>query len=806
MPTTTVTIDGTAYGPSDRADEGLSLDELRITFEGPDELAFSVRGCGPDPAISTGMPVSLDVDGSVKFVGDLDVQGRSVGEEGWFYSCRASGLRRRADRVTITGPDGTGEATYNRSPADPLYVPSDAGLTVGEIVERLLCVPENAARLDALGIGAYDSLSPPTLPADTLADLAALDIVPPRPVSFNGIGILNHVEQELLHWHPKYGMWLRPDGTIRFIDLFAMTRHVLTVPTEYDAGDDVEPPVLTRSVDGCYTAFKFIGVNVQPALLSVADGTLIRNWDTTAQNAWKYADFAQPGDAAAVGTVSSVTSTSAVLDPTDASLAFAANVLASRQAVVTLINTAGTGISIQEARPVTSNTALSAGGTFTVTWSSDIPLDSTSFNTFRLVLNAGGLSNVWRSYLVREPSSGDTGLNTYVGSHLMARFPRPYPWANNGKIETITTPVGKIMWSTSGDAPYFEWPGTVEIDRGIGGIRFTEPVVKATAPGGIAYLKTTGSPTNFATGLPADVQVVVPYNRGGMEARKPATGYEGTAYTEDGIERVLEVHLDDWEWLGDKPDVLKLAQEHLDTVKDVVTTGSIAMRDTPTAWDCFTLGYALDIVVPGASSSELIRYDNLPVRSVAISWAKPGFLRHVTFSFSNLRRPFEGDDLYIHPSFGGASAMDMGGYGFDEWNSSVGFMSSASMIGYRDAGTVANDMIGPGVGPVDFDPTRGLPTEMALSSGRRQPAPPPMPTGDLAVGGWDAMAPAGNTVAVAAAGSPAEPVGPMGDLMVGGWDRMRAQFAPSPPARPQPEPPVAMQGDPEDTLRRRRGL
>lgn len=805
MPTTTVTIDGTPYGPSGRADANLVLDQLEITFDGPDEFSFSVWGCGPVPDFTTGMAVSLDVDGSVKFVGDLDVQGRSVGEESWFFSCRASGLRRRADRVTITGPDGTGEATYNRSPTDLLYVASDAGLTVGQIVQRLLTISENAVRLDALGIGAYASLSPPTLPAATLADLASLDIVPPRQVTFSGIGILNHVEQELLHWHPKYGMWIQPDGTIRFLNLFAMPRKVLKVPTEYDAGDDVEPPALTRSVDGCYTAVKFIGVNVQAAILSVVDGTLDANWTMTQQNNWKYTDFAQPGDAMSDGSVVSVTSTSATIDPTDNTRTYAANSLSSRQAVIQLINTAGTGIAIQEQKYVTANTALSAGGTFTVNWSADTPLDASSFNKYRLIMNAGGLIDVWRSYVVKEPASGLKGLNTFVGSHLMPRFPRGYAWANNGKVEMLTTAAGSVVYSQTGNPPYFVWPMAVEIDRSIGGVRFAEPAVKPTAPGGINYLKTTGSPTSFATGLPTDIQVVVPYNRGGLEARKPAgTGtYEGTAYTQDGIARELEIHVDDWEWQGDMPDMLKLAQEHLDTVKDAVTAGSIVMRDTPTAWDCYTLGYALDIVIPGPSSTELIRYDNLPVRSVTISWARPGYLRHVTFAFSNLRRPFEGDDLYTHPSFGGSSALEMNGYGFDEWNSAVGAMSAMTSINYRNAQTVANDMIGPGMGIMLPDPTQGLPTSPPPS--RRASAPPTPPTGDLTRGGFDAMAPAGNTTALAAAGAPAEPVGPMGDLMVGGWDQMRAQFAPSPQPAPEiPTPPVAI--DDRDTLRKRRGL
>lgn len=693
MPYSEIVIGGDSYDPDQRGDAGIVISRLVLNWDQADELAFFVDGCGPQPPYLSGPEVLLYYDSNLVFKGDLHSLGREPGEQGWQHNYRAISLMARSDWVTITGQDGTGQAVYNRAPNDLLYVASDAGLTLGTIFKRLLCIPDNAARLSAMGIGNYITLTPPTLPAATVADLLLLDVVPPKPVIFSGVGILNHMSQESAMWCPRFAMRIQPDGTIRFQDLFSLPRKTITVPTDFAAGDPVEAAI-SESTGGCYTAWKYIGVNVQPALLSAVKGTLAANWTMTDQTNWKYADFAEAKDRALKGDITALTSTSATIDPTSSTANFAANSLSAIQAQIYLENLGGTGIDLFEWRPITTNTALSAGGTCTVSWDAALPLDGTGYTKFSLIAQAGGLNEVWRGYLVREPASGATGLSTFVGSRLMPRFPRPISFANNGKIESITTPVAKVLWSETWAEPYLEYPMACEIDRAIGGVRFTEPAVKPTVTGGLDFLKTTGSPTNAAEGLPYDIQVIVPYNRGGIEARVPATGYQGTAYTVSGIERIMEIHADEWTWIGDKPDILKLADEHLRTVQDIVYDGGVGHFGLPSAFDVWSLGFAIDLVYPGPSSTELARFDNLPVRSITIDWQRVGIDYHVTMTFSNLRRPFQGDSLYVHPSFGGVTALDMDGQSpMGEWNSLVASKMGTPMVPYHSAESVAGDMV-----------------------------------------------------------------------------------------------------------------
>lgn len=712
MPFSVLTINGDSYNPTQAGDAGIFVGRLTYRWDEPDDLTFLIYGCNPTCPYSPGVEVTLSYDSVIVFRGDFQLLGRNPGEYGWIYSCRANGLMARSDWVCITGQDATGVASYNRSPTDSSYVQSDAGLTIGEIFRRLLCIPDNANKLAAVGIGNYVSLSPPTLPTATLLDLALMDVVPPKPVLFSGNGILNHMQQEAVMWCPRIGMRILPDGTIRFQDLFALTAYDMVNPTDFAAGDPITT-VLSDSTDGCYTAFKYIGVNVQPFMFSVVEGTMAPMWTTTQQYAWKYTDHTSPNDRAIEGSVVSLTSTSATVDPSSSTAAFASNSLSGVQAQIYLVNPAGVGINIQEFRIITTNTALTAGGTFTVGWDASMPLDATGYTKFYIQAKAGGANDIWRAYQARE-SSGLLGLATFVGSRLMPRFPRPISFANLGTVSTTTTPMGFVLWSSGGTEPWNMLPLACEIDRSIGGVRFTEPVVKATVTAGLSYLKTTGTPSGFAfaDGKPYDVRVVVPYNRGGMEARVPTTGYRGTAYTSAGITRIMEVHVDDWQWIGDRPDILKLADEHLKTMQDIIYTGSISHIGLPTAFSPWGLGMAINAVYPGPSSTEFRRVNNLPVRQIEISWDHPGTDFQVDFQVSNFKRPFQGDSLWLHPSFGGASAIEMGGGGFDAWNELVGSkMSAGPMVPERSSMGVAMEAMQSIQNSAMLpDPTEGLPS------------------------------------------------------------------------------------------------
>ena len=84
------------------------------------------------------------------------------------YQCH--GLESRANRFPHTDSNtGVDSSAYNLALDNQQsdYIAARAGRTVGEILADVLTMDANAAALDAAGIGAYTSLSPPTLPATT---------------------------------------------------------------------------------------------------------------------------------------------------------------------------------------------------------------------------------------------------------------------------------------------------------------------------------------------------------------------------------------------------------------------------------------------------------------------------------------------------------------------------------------------------------------------------------------------------------------------------------------------------------------
>lgn len=705
-----ITIAGVDFDADDRADARFNaLDQLTLSVDGYDTLAFTLSGVGPMPAFRAGDSVVFKVDGVVKFRGDLVGPGHRQSGLGWSHAYTATGLKRRADRVSVTGSDGSGVAAFNLSPGDDYYVPSNAGQTVGDIVRRVLTVPATASALDALGIGAYTSLSPPTLPADTLADLALLDVVPPTAVALAGLGVLNHLESLIDQRHPKFVTIIRPDGTIRFLDLFDLPTFPLVIPGE---GTGITPspvgwPSVTRDADGCFTAIEVRGRNVQPTFLSVADGTLAEDFDPDDPDGlggdpWTIDDFLNPRDSVDMGALSSVTPSTATVDPDDATHFWSSGFWPGRDGWIFLQYLAGTGIEMYETRKITSSAALTAGGSATISWDSGDPITTLDYDRYRIVGTATPRAEVGRLYTIRDPSTGDLGLDTWVGSHLVPRFPRPVAWRSHGVGYQTTTPVGTVCWSATGAEPWNEVPAGFEILPETGQIRFVRPVVMETTSTDVLR---RGYPTTFAGGLPADVKVMLAYDRGDAVVRVPSSGFEGTAYDEDEIERVWVLHMDSWTYGGDTANMIKMAQAHLDAVKDTVIEGSILHHgypapydedDNPDGFDPLELGYALSLSIAGATSP----WDDtpLPVRSVTLSWPQGSGDQHqLVFQFSSRKRPFQGDDLYVHPLDGGG----VGAFGGQMPFGQASFMDTGG-LGVFDPGTGMADGSAPGMDGPEF--------------------------------------------------------------------------------------------------------
>src|SRR4029077_20298558 len=205
-----------------------------------------------------------------------------------------------------------------------------------------------------------------------------------------------------------------------------------------------------------------------------------------------------------------------------------------------------------------------------------------------------------------------------------------------------------------------------------------------------------------------DIIAFLFYNRGGFTAYAPGPGsgnYSGTAYTVDGIQRSMAVPINDWTYAGLNSNIQLYINELLAVHQDAVIQGSILHHGIPQGFDALTLGYSLNITVAGVAMGPWDNV-NLPVRSVTLKF-KPsgGATNHdVVFNMSNLRRPFQGEDLYIHPlHFGDGAHSGQAPFGGQsigvDWSLTGGF-GGQDMGGFGGMGDIMFPM------PEGGNPTR----------------------------------------------------------------------------------------------------
>lgn len=699
---TTLTIAGVDYDGPAWAEAGILGLAFSWDLESPWSLTFSVlRICNGMLPFVPGVEVRLSIDYGdgmgprLRFVGDLDRPEGGVVAEGyqWNYTC--TDLKWRADRVTLTALDGSGTTSFNLPGDDFSFYFAVNGRTVGQILTALLQEATNAASLDAAGVGAYVSLSPPTLPADTLTDLAALNVVPPEAVRLSGESLLNLLEQFLQRWHPQYALWVEATGIIRIRSIFTLPAVPVALPAADGTGADVDWPTVNVDCTDCYSSWSIRGLDIQTAYLSVHDGTLSEAWTGTLESSWTINDFLQPKDGADDGAASGVTSTSCTVHSDHATAHWVTNFWSGGDQAgwIYLYNPAGAGLELYEMRPAISCTSLSPGGSATVNWDPSLPLSSTGYTRYRLIGLATPKALVGRDFHVREPSTGKVDRDTIVGARMVPRSPKGMPIANLSRAFNVFYPYAYVQWSQTGAYPWFEVPINVQLDPIRGHIVLTEPaVIKSAGLAGTSAVLKQKYPTTFAEGLFYDLKVLVPYNRGSLDARAPASGEAGTAHTTYGISRTKLEHRDDFNWVGDSTSLALLAAERLACVKDAVVEGNIAWHELPGDFDPFVPGFSLSISASGSSTP--LDGLSLPVRTCVIRWHDEGPSLHtVSMRFSNLKRPFQGDTLYTHPALsqGGAwansddvwAAAPIGREVYDTSGNVVGFEGSANGDDYN---------------------------------------------------------------------------------------------------------------------------
>lgn len=209
---------------------------------------------------------------------------------------------------------------------------------------------------------------------------------------------------------------------------------------------------------------------------------------------------------------------------------------------------------------IIANTALTPGGTSTLTL--DAPLPSLAYDSYQIFGVGGGAGNVWRKYQI---------TNLDIARRVQPYFPKGVPYRNNANtMATLTTSrAGTVFYSATGLAPFQQISDDIEsVDPDSGAIYFRKPT---------ALVFSSNSTT---TVVPSDVEAFLPVNIGVLEVAYPpdvagVPQYGGTAYTELGIERTKTVTLDSWTDFGNYTNMAVFAQELFKSYCDVVIEGEI---------------------------------------------------------------------------------------------------------------------------------------------------------------------------------------------------------------------------------------
>jgi hypothetical protein len=296
---------------------------------------------------------------------------------------------------------------------------------------------------------------------------------------------------------------------------------------------------------------------------------------------------------------------------------------------VYLRNTVATGIEALASAQIVGNTALAAGGTYTIRLDRELP--STSFNQYVIIGTTGDSSVVHRRF---RPV--DTAQRAALGTH----FPRPVPFASSRGVsqEYVSFPLGCI----EKDNQTSTCPVRVDPDQGW--FLFDRPVVMFYGPDIPA-----GSPA-AAENTPDDVEVFGALVKGTLQAVSPpdvsgSPVYAGTSHTTEGRSDTLYVAIPSWVDRGNQANMQKYADELLDTVKDTVVEGTIPLL----GWESQWLTPGKKVTLSGDGYATPWASEAVPVMGVRVQIAEDGGVPYrMTLQVSNKRQAHSASE-FVRP-------------------------------------------------------------------------------------------------------------------------------------------------------------
>ncbi len=524
-----------------------------------------------------------------------------------------------------------------------------------------------------------------TLPSATVSDCAALTVIPPFQLSFCGERLLQSVESVVQTCHPNHWLQVDPAGNIRLLDQRLCTNNTVTL-----GGSDPRwlMPSLHRDHSDSYSQLIVRGdVDVSGVYLSVLPtamtGTIVYNGPLSGgvnvNTGGLYPDFAFAGyttNAAAIaawtpssyqqlslqggqdqGSCTCSSTTQVVITSSNTALTLTADELdqtaTGLHATLTVLTQVASGLQQLFSSLVIANTAMTAGGTSTLTVAT--PLPSTSYNAYFLTFSSQAGNVVYRRYVAVNPA---------IGAQLQQYFPYQFAFTNAaGNSAALTSsPVGMVLWSASGSAPWNESDFSVSVDPTSGTILFPSPTA-------LVYGSGTVTP-------PSNVMAFLPVANGDLQVFAPSSlTYAGTLYTVEGIKRTKTITLREWTAQGSNANIQTFCNEQFDSIKDVVVEGKLEYLGLPTLY--LTPGQAVSIAGAGYTTG----YESLalPVSSIEVMFhpGPDGTSYFSTLELSNRRMRYSGE-VYTRPT---AAAQMLGG----EFGAGYAQAWNRGMAGFLDS-------------------------------------------------------------------------------------------------------------------------
>jgi hypothetical protein len=616
---TTVTIGGTPVA----CPNAIVPDKLNVYVKGGVEsFSFYTRG-GALPATDPylGQSIVVAIGGTTYFTGRVVSVNPEYRGIGWVRSYQSIGLRGLGDFIPLTDPTLlTDSSTFNLVPEDPNYQAGRAGRTVGQILTTVLTALDNATNLNAYGIGAYTTLSPPTLPSSTTTDLAALTLVPPTSIDVQGEKLLSAIEAFLSQWAPNHCLRIDPaTGAVRVLDQRSFTSHTLTMDS-----DPIQPAPLSRDVSGCYQKVTVRGQPIATmALFKTSQSTITEDFAYTghtnaqAKADWLPSQFANNGQYQDTGTITMGSTTTLTYTSSDGAT-FTSDQLdqnTGSHATVNLWNSGGSGLTQFWTARVVANGATS-GGTTAITI--DVAAPSTSFDKCTISYNASGAANVWRLYKIADSTLWPLVVN-------QSTYPQPFimPGSFASSAVLTSTPIGVVFGPDGRAFPApFQYLGS-----STGTLLFAAPTW-----------------TTAGNAAPTDVWVLLPINTASNTTS--TAGYSGTSNSVEGLTDTLTVTVPEWRDPAQGSQMASYASDVLDSVKDGVVEGTVTYHGLYTT--ALTMGQALKIAGSGYTSGYGWSANAIPIVECELEWT--GATLHTTRMKLSNRRAHYSAGAFLHPA------------------------------------------------------------------------------------------------------------------------------------------------------------